>query len=100
MINVYVLETFLCFLGPVVVLSNVQCRGVLLILILVRQQPTVLAVGAGGRCLVSIISLFFHEKALYRLKSYLKKPINPNLCTIPRYPDIHTRHALHITCKV
>ena len=36
---------------------NFKCRGVLLIWIIVRQGPTVLAVGAGGDCLD--ISLFF-----------------------------------------
>ena len=40
---------------------NFQCRGVLLIWIIVGQGPTVLAVGAGGCCLdiflSSIISL-------------------------------------------
>ena len=30
---------------------NFQCRGVLLILIIVGQGPTALAVGAGGGCL-------------------------------------------------
>ena len=42
---------------------NLQCRGVLLIWIMVGQGPIALAVGAGGGCLViffsSIISLFF-----------------------------------------
>ena len=42
---------------------NVQCRGILLIWILVGQGPTALAVGAGGCCLDiffwSFISLFF-----------------------------------------
>ena len=41
---------------------NLQCRGVLLIWIIVGQRPTVLAVDAGGGCLdifiSSIISLF------------------------------------------
>ena len=40
-----------------------QCRGVLLIWIIVGQGPTALAVGAGGSCLdifSSIISLFFY----------------------------------------
>ena len=41
---------------------NFQCRGVLLIWIIVGQGPTALAVGAGGGCLdiflSSIISLF------------------------------------------
>ena len=40
---------------------NFQCQGVLLIWIIVGQEPTVLAVGAGGGCLdvflSSIISL-------------------------------------------
>ena len=42
---------------------NFQCRGVLLIWIVVGQGPTALAVGAGGVVwtffLLSIISLFF-----------------------------------------
>ena len=42
---------------------NFQCRGVLLIWIIVGQGPTALAVGAGGDCvamfLSSVISLFF-----------------------------------------
>ena len=42
---------------------NIQCRGVLLIWIRVRQGPIVLAIGAGGVCLdiflSSITSLFF-----------------------------------------
>ena len=42
---------------------NFQCRGVLLIWIIVGQGPAVLAVGAGGDVwlyfLSSIISLFF-----------------------------------------
>ena len=45
-------------------LVNFQCRGVLLIWIIVGQRPAALAVGAGGGCLdifffSSIISLFF-----------------------------------------
>ena len=42
---------------------NFQCWGVILVLIVVGQEPTALAVGAGGGCLdfflSSIISLFF-----------------------------------------
>ena len=42
---------------------NLQCRGVLLICIIVGQGTTALAVGAGGGCfnffLSSIISFFF-----------------------------------------
>ena len=61
---------------------NFQCRGVLLIQIIVGQGPTVLAVGAGGRCL-NIFSLVYQfsflapslwETARYRLKYCLKGP--------------------------
>ena len=38
---------------------NFQCRGVLLIWIIVGQGPTALAVGAGGGCL-DIFSLVCH----------------------------------------
>ena len=43
---------------------NFQCRGILLIWIIVERGPTALAVGVGGGCLdffflSSIISLFF-----------------------------------------
>ena len=64
---------------------NFQCRGVLLIWIIVGQGPTVLAVGAGGGCL-DIFSLIYHfsflspslwETARYRLKYCLKGPLSP-----------------------
>ena len=63
---------------------NFQCRGVLLIWIMVGQGPTALAVGAGGGCL-DIFSLIYHfsflspslwETARYRLKYCLKGPLN------------------------
>ena len=66
---------------------NFQCRGVLLIRVIVGQGPTALAVGAGGGCLhifflLSIISLFLSpslwETARYRLKYCLKGPLSPN----------------------
>ena len=64
---------------------NFQCRGVLLIWIIVGQGPVALAVGAGGECLgiflSSIFYLFFFplwETARYRLEYYLKGPLNPN----------------------
>ena len=38
---------------------NFQCRGVLLIWIIVGQGPVALAVGAGGGCL-DIFSLVYH----------------------------------------
>ena len=64
---------------------NFQCRGVLLIWIILGQGPTVLAVGAGGGCL-DIFSLAYHfsflspslwETARYRLKYCLKGPLSP-----------------------
>ena len=64
---------------------NFQCRGVLLIWIIVGQGPIALAVGAGGGCL-DIFSLIYHfsflspslwETARYRLKYCLKGPLNP-----------------------
>ena len=64
---------------------NFQCRGVLLIFVIVGQGPIGLAVGADGACfdifsLSSIFSLFFlplYETARYRLKYYHKGPLNP-----------------------
>ena len=64
---------------------NFQCRGVLLIWIIVGQGPIALAIGAGGGCL-DIFSLIYHfsflspslwETARYRLKYCLKGPLNP-----------------------
>ena len=64
---------------------NFQCRGVLLIWILVVQGPIALAIGAGGGCL-DIFSLNYHfsflspslwETTRYRLKYCLKGPLNP-----------------------
>ena len=42
---------------------NFQCRGVLLIWIRVGQEPSALAVGAGGGCL-DIFSLIYHSSFL------------------------------------
>ena len=64
---------------------NFQCRGVLLIWIIVGPGPTALAVGAGGACL-DIFTLVYHfsflspslwETARYRLKYCLKGPLSP-----------------------
>ena len=64
---------------------NFQCWGVLLILIIVRQGPTALTVGAGGGCL-DIFTLVYQfsfrypslwETARYRLKYCLKGPLSP-----------------------
>ena len=64
---------------------NFQCRGVLLIWIIVGQGPIALAVGAGGGLFGHVFSLypFSHlspslwETARYRLKYCLKGPLNP-----------------------
>ena len=64
---------------------NFQCRGVLLIWIIVGQGPVALAVGAGGGCLdifslicpFSPLSPSLWETARYRLKYCLKGPLNP-----------------------
>ena len=64
---------------------NFQCRGVLLICMIVGRGPTALAVGAGGGCL-DIFTLIYpfpplspslRETARYRLKYCLKGPFNP-----------------------
>ena len=72
---------------------NFQCRGVLLIWIIVGQGPVALAVGAGGGCLdiFSLISPFsplspsLWETARYRLKYCLKGPLNPKPTNQPIY---------------
>ena len=64
---------------------NFQCRGVLLVWMIVGQGPIALAVGAGGGCLdiFSLVYLFsffspsLWETARYRLKDCLKGPLNP-----------------------
>ena len=64
---------------------NFQCRGVLLIWIIVGQGSTALAVGAGGGCLdifslvcrFSFLSPPLWETARYRLKYCLKGPLSP-----------------------
>ena len=63
---------------------NFQCRGVLLILTLVGQGPTVLTVCAGGGCLdiftpiyhSSFLSSSLWETTRYRLKYCLKVPLS------------------------
>ena len=67
------------------VLGNFQCRGVLLLWIGVGQGPTAFAVGAGGVvwtyfslvCHFSFLSISLWETARYRLKYWLKGPLNP-----------------------
>ena len=70
--------------------GNFQCRGVVLILIIVRQGPIALAVGAGWGCLdifsLVCLSVFFvflplRVPARYKLKYCLKRPLNPKQAT-------------------
>ena len=78
---------------------NFQCRGVLLIWIIVGQGPIALAVCAGGGCL-DIFSLIYHfsflspalwETARYRLKYCLKGPLSPKQPTNQSPTDCATR---------
>ena len=78
---------------------NFQCRGVLLVWMIVGQGPIALTVGAGGGCLdiFSLIYLFsflspcLWETARYRLKYCLKGPLNPKQPTNrSNYPDVQT----------
>ena len=85
---------------------NFQCRGDLLIWIIVGQGPIALAIGASGVCL-DIFSLSYHfsflspslwETARYRLKYCLKGPLNPEQ---PTNQPIHEKQLyVHITFRV
>ena len=85
---------------------NFQCRGVLLICMIVGQGPTVLAVGAGGGCL-DIFTLVYPfpplspslwETARYRLKYCLKGPLNPKQPTNQPNPSFVTQmHFISFT---
>ena len=80
---------------------NFQCRGVLLIWIIVGQGPTVLAVGAGGGCLdifslvyqFSLLSPSLWETARYRLKYCLKGPLGPKQLKLVS-PSAFSRRAV------
>ena len=84
---------------------NFQCRGVLLIWLIVGQGPLALAVGAVGDVwiffLSSIFSLFFlplWETARYRLKYCLKRPLNPKQPTNQRMTTrVITLWRVHVT---
>ena len=96
-----------------------QCRGILLIWIIVRRGPIVLAVGADGGCL-DIFSLIYHfsflspslwETARYRLKYCFKGPLSPKQptnqihdCTVKTlhsltYTESSRRHKNVIYCQ-
>ena len=76
--------------------ENFQCRGVLLVWMIVGQGPIALAVGVGGGCLdiFSLIYLFsflspsLWETARYRLKYCLKGPLNPKQPTNQPNPSL------------
>ena len=67
------------------ILSKLSRPGVLLVWIIVWQEPIALAVGAGGGCLdiLTLLYLFTSlspsvwETARYRLKKCLKGQLNP-----------------------
>ena len=67
------------------VVVNFQCRGDLLICIIVGQGPIALAVGADGglfghfflSSIISLLSPSLRETARYRLKCCLKGPLSP-----------------------
>ena len=65
--------------------ENFQCRGVLLIWIIVGQGPIALAVGADGGCLDIFFSSIFSLTARYRLKLCLKGLLNPKQPTISEH---------------
>ena len=81
------LNTSSCWNGWVVQWCwvNFQCRGVLLIWLILGQGSTALAVGVGGGCLdiftlnylFSPLSPSLWETARYILKYCLKGPLNP-----------------------
>ena len=72
-----------------------QCRGVLLVWIRVGQEPTALAVGAGGGCLdiftlvysFSVLSPSLWETTRYRLKYCLKGSLSPKTTNQPNFPE-------------
>ena len=78
--------------GGAMVLGKLPVPGRPTILITVGQGPTALAVGAGGGCLdiFTLIYSFFPlspslwETARYRLKYYLKGPLNPKSTNQPK----------------
>ena len=84
---------------------NFQCRGVLLIWMIVGQGPAALKVGAGGRCF-DIFNLVYHfsflspslwETARYRLKYCLKGPLSPKQPT--NQPVVNTLSLLISSIK-
>ena len=92
---------------------NFQCRGILLVWMIVGQGPIALAVGGG--CLdifilvylFSFLSPFLWETARYRLKYCLKGPLNPKQptnqpCMAEKLQKfhIHTKAYAKATCSL
>ena len=83
---------------------NFQCRGVLLVWMIVGQGPIALAVGAGGGCLdifLPHLSILFSspslwETARYRLKYRLKGPLNPKQPTNQSYGEGRTNLGVRL----
>ena len=75
---------------------NFQCRGVLLIWMMVGQEPIALAVGADGGGLYShpsfLLFLSLWETARYRLKYRLKGPLNPKQPANQNLLDVLLKH--------
>ena len=85
---------------------NFQCRGVLLVWMIVGQGPIALAVGAGKGCLdiFSLICLFsflspsLWETARYRLKYCLKGPLSPKQPTSSRSIETAKEKGIKRNC--
>ena len=83
--------------GGAIVLGKLPVPGLPTIWITVGQGPIVLAVGAGGGCLDIFILIYsfsplsptLWETARYRLKCYLKGPLNPKQPTKNAYVHLY-----------
>ena len=83
---------------------NFQCRGVLLVWMIVGQGSIALAVGAGGGCLdiISLVYLFslpLWETARYRLKYCLEGPLNPKQPTNQRREKLSLQYAIRLAAN-
>ena len=86
---------------------NFQCRGVLLIWIIVRHGPAALAVCASEGCL-EIFLLVYHFSlsslslgdGRYRLRYCLKGPLNPKHQPTNPTPHLHPfiKHSIRYRC--
>ena len=82
---------------------NFQCRGILLIWLIVGQGPIVLAVGAGGGCFKFVYLFFFlplSESARYRLKYVLNPPKNNKTNPVESGMRTQIYGCYHIYSKV